>query len=465
MMKRHRSKISINSIASFALLLFVVLHVVMIPWVSLSDEHDIVETKRTSIEGPSSSNRPSSMTQAHRKEETVSANEQERPKRHVILLGAHERFNFGDLLSEKIVSKLLKTRLGYRDDEIIRAATVPRDMSSYGGYHDIVSMKQAQSMSRTSPFGPFDIIYTGGETLGCKNGCAQRMLDTFELRRLEKQHRIYDCAYVVPKDLLLPLTVDGEPDRSVKNVAIANSLGAYYRGVPECTDAVDTADYISFRDTTPLAPDSIVMVKELYGDLVSSTVSQVRNSLFPNDANAKYIAVQFSFYFGYYDSITKNENHIPGTLDELARNTDCTIVLYATGTAPDHDNIDFYKKVAAKMNESVVVYEGENVWESVAVIAGAEAVVGTSLHARMMAFVYHKPRVTWCDKIEDHKFIGLWDAPNERHCDDILSTWDTLEQYWGDTPTTSQDATIASYEDTIEKYMESFDSWSKLLNE
>ena len=49
-------------------------------------------------------------------------------KRHVILLGPHERYNFGDLLFEKVLSKLLMTKLGYEDHEIIRAGTIPINM-------------------------------------------------------------------------------------------------------------------------------------------------------------------------------------------------------------------------------------------------------------------------------------------------------------------------------------------------
>jgi len=121
-------------------------------------------------------------------------------KRHIVLLGPHERFNFGDLLFEKVVSKLLLTRLGYKDHEIIRAATVPRNMTIHGGYDKIVSMKQAQNMSRTSPFGPFDIIYTGGETLGCEvAGCAITMLRDETLKKVALDAAISRCAYVVPK--------------------------------------------------------------------------------------------------------------------------------------------------------------------------------------------------------------------------------------------------------------------------
>ncbi len=458
----------ISTKVALVLVFYAAFVVVYIPHVSRSNEYGVIETERsesvdTYLEEDRSTSSGvisiSSSGYANVIRRQLEEAPVQSPKRHVILLGAHERFNFGDLLTEKIVSKLLITKLDYRDDEIIRAATIPRNMTQYGGHDNIVSMMQAQDMSRNSPFGPFDIIYTGGETLGCKSGCAVRMLDNPDLMRLGSLHKIYDCGYVIPKELLLPLNEDREPDRSVKNVAIANSLGGYEHGVPECKEALDTADYISFRDSSPLAPDCIVMVKELYGDLISSTTQKVRKSLFPGDVNKKYVAVQFSFFFGYYS------DNVPETLDDLARKTNCTIVLFASGTAPSHDNINMYKKVASQMNERVIVYEGENVWESVATIAGAEAVVGTNIYVREISFVYHKPRITWCEKKEDRKFIGIWEALNEHHCDDLLSTWDSLSKYWGETPAISQDQTIETYKKMIKKYMASFDKWSMLLNE
>eukprot|EP00551_Chaetoceros_affinis_P017390 CAMPEP_0203706926 /NCGR_PEP_ID=MMETSP0091-20130426/54580_1 /ASSEMBLY_ACC=CAM_ASM_001089 /TAXON_ID=426623 /ORGANISM="Chaetoceros affinis, Strain CCMP159" /LENGTH=358 /DNA_ID=CAMNT_0050582931 /DNA_START=164 /DNA_END=1240 /DNA_ORIENTATION=- len=350
--------------------------------------------------------------------------------------------------------------LGYEDNEIIRAGIIPRDMTVYGGYDNIVSMKQAQTMSRTSSNGPFDIIYSGGETLGCRYGPALRMLHSQSLKELAFSQKIFECAYVVPKDLLLPLDDNGDPDKSVNNIAIANSLGGYERGVPECTDAVDLADYISYRDLEPLAPDSIVMVKELYGDVISSTVDEVRMSLFPGDVNKKYIAVEFSFLFGYYEGIEK----MAGMLDDIAKNTNCAIVLFASGTAKYHDNINFYHKVADKMTESVFVNEEEHVWKAVATIAGAEAVLGTSVHVQMISFVYQKPRVSWCQLKEVRIFISIWEPPNMRFCSDVENTWKFLRRSWGETPQLTQDDTVTYYNDAKVKYMESFNEWSNLLD-
>eukprot|EP00551_Chaetoceros_affinis_P016493 CAMPEP_0203694654 /NCGR_PEP_ID=MMETSP0091-20130426/6323_1 /ASSEMBLY_ACC=CAM_ASM_001089 /TAXON_ID=426623 /ORGANISM="Chaetoceros affinis, Strain CCMP159" /LENGTH=457 /DNA_ID=CAMNT_0050566051 /DNA_START=60 /DNA_END=1433 /DNA_ORIENTATION=- len=389
---------------------------------------------------------------------SASVTQVSRPKRYVILLGPHERFNFGDLLFEKVVSKLLMTKLGYEDHEIIRAAPVPRNMTVHGGYEKIVSMKQAQNMSRTSPYGPFDIIYTGGQVMPCKYKPAVNMLGDPELTAIGLADKIYECPYMVPKELLLPLNDEGEPDTTMKNIAITNSVGGF-PGRPECKKAVDTADYNVYRDIAPLAPDSAVMVKELYGDLVSSKLEEVRKSLFPGDEDKKYIAVQFKKSF--------NVHYLSNILDNVARKTGCTIVFFAAGTAPGHDSFDLYKNVTEQMKEPALVYEGEDVWKTVAVISGAEAVFSSSLHVRIMAFIYLKPRVTWCPGPggKHDNFINLWDAPNMRVCGEVNTTWPILARNWGETPAVSQEETEIYYKKTVSDYMASFEKWGKLLDD
>ena len=128
-----------------------------------------------------------------------------RPKRKIVLLGPHDRYNFGDLLFEKIVSKLLTERAGYAEEDIIRGGVVSVDMSAYGGASDILSMRRVQTMSRAAPDGPYDIVYTGGEACSCSLECAAGMMPTAELKAMVMSEKVpgNDCAYLFPKDLLL----------------------------------------------------------------------------------------------------------------------------------------------------------------------------------------------------------------------------------------------------------------------
>ena len=166
-------------------------------------------------------------------------------KRKNVLLGPHNRYNFGDLLFEKVVSKLLQTKAGYRDNEILRAGIVSVDMSAYGGPANVLSMKKVQEMSRKSSNGPFDIVYTGGEGAGCAHSCATSIMPNNDLKRMASAEKIYDCPYLFPKKFLLPLGISTR-----KNQAVV-ALGVIMVTRILCQEAVYTADFVSFRDEDP----------------------------------------------------------------------------------------------------------------------------------------------------------------------------------------------------------------------
>jgi hypothetical protein len=50
-----------------------------------------------------------------------------------VLFGPHKRWNFGDLLFEKVLSKLLIDRIGYDPRDILHGGVVSINMSDFGG--------------------------------------------------------------------------------------------------------------------------------------------------------------------------------------------------------------------------------------------------------------------------------------------------------------------------------------------
>jgi hypothetical protein len=84
-----------------------------------------------------------------------------------------------------------------------------------------------------------------------------------------QREKIHDCPYLVPKYLLLPPSKPKYDAFQINNYAVINSMG----GTPckACKKAIETADYIAFRDKNPLFPDSAVMMRELYHEKISKT--------------------------------------------------------------------------------------------------------------------------------------------------------------------------------------------------
>ena len=240
-------------------------------------------------------------------------------ERKVILLGPHDRYNFGDLLFCKVLKRLLVNRAGYSESDILFGGIVPINMTDYGGEGNIRSMKQLQQLSREDSEngkGPYDIIYAGGEALGCSHDCAVSMMLNETYKKLAKQEKIYDCGYLVPKHYLVPEYERENPS----NFAIINSMGGTIS--PECAEAANTADFGSFRDPKfPSYPDSAVMTKELYAEEIDIMADQVMNEIFPSTTERKYIAVQ-------HKRKIENIEKLAASLDVLSKQTNATIVFF-----------------------------------------------------------------------------------------------------------------------------------------
>lgn len=382
--------------------------------------------------------------------------------RKVVLFGPHDRYNFGDLLFTKVLLKLLQTRAGYRANEILFGGITSTDMTKYGGEEQILSMKKIQEMSREDKIqGPYDIVYTGGQSITCSHELAVSMLESEEKKASAMTEKVSDCGYLVPKSLLVPESEISNPS----NLAVINSVGGIRGPSPACKVAIDTADYVAYRDHDPLYPDSAVMTKELYYDEINDAAKEVMNDLFPTNSQnitpMKYIAVQHK---GNIMDDTQKLAELAESLDEVSRESNAIIVFFAGGTAPNHDSFQMYKAVASLMKQPSIVYEAENVWRVVGIISQAEAVLGTSLHVRIMALIYSKPRLTWCKVSKHTLFINLWEAEDAPRCvEEFSQTWSVLKDYYGPNPIISQDKTKVSYDKMVQKYMESFDKWSNLL--
>ena len=382
-----------------------------------------------------------------------------KPCRKIVLLGPHDRYNFGDLIFTAVVTKLLVSRAGFSPDELLFGGMVAVNMTRYGG-NNILGMKQIQSLSQQDEVqGPYDIIYLGGEAVGCNFDCAVNMLPGARMQSEARSEKIHDCPYLIPKHLLLP-PIKKNDVFQIQNYAVINSMG----GTPcnECKQSIETADYVAFRDKDPLFPDSAVMMKELYPDKISIAAEEVLQELFPGGVNTrqKIIAVQHRNIVS-----AASQQELALALDEVSRAGNATIVFFVAGTAPRHDSFSCYQQIKQMMREPSIVYEVENMWKSIGLITQAEAVISTSLHVRVIAFLYSRPRLTWCGHEPKHpQFISLWDTDDSPRCLTRKNeTWSVLERYYGVAPNITQAATAIAYEETVKKYVESFDLWSSLV--
>eukprot|EP00536_Pseudo-nitzschia_multiseries_P002023 jgi/Psemu1/283431/fgenesh1_pg.27_\ len=431
--------------------------------------------------------------------------------RNVVLFGPHDRYNFGDLLFTKTLVRLLQHRAGYKREQILMGGLISTDMTPYGGEGDIQSMKILQSLSREDTTrGPYDIVFTGGESTGCSGKCGPNMLPP-EFVDLATAERLYECSYLIPKDLFVPLPQpntdenkdensdsDSDSDTAVvaQNRAVVNSVGGNPK--PVCKKAIDAADHVTYRDHSPLVPDSAVMIRELYHDTIDAYASEVLKELVsvaaaaakadPKSSNSKSNTEPFRYIAVHRkkkDCDHACRSDLATHLDVVARESGALVVFFAAGTAQGHDSFDMYREISSMMKEPSIVYEGEHCWKVVALISRAEAVLSTSLHVRIMAFIFWRPRATWCKAGQKHsKFIEIWDQDGTLCVTDVSETWSVLSDRYSHRPAddttitttpmtrtlgTFADATIdktkSHYYDMVRAYTENFDKWSSMLAE
>ena len=452
----------------------------------------------------------------------IDSNQQDgkRRNRKVVLLGPHDRYSdFGDILAERVVTKLLVDRAGFVFTEADEAANtlllggiVTRDDMDHHGltpHKTVHSMKEIQKLSREdTAMGPYDIVFTGGSGEGPgdegpailyeKHKDAVAHLETEALRSRAVSDRVYDCPYLFPKEFLQPVAQINTTRthdtgrvhtlvRQKKNYAIVDSLETQNKkdkaekGAPlACRRVTTMADHLGFRSSKPFAPDSTVMTRELLGPEIEALFeTEVRGDLlgFPafasatKDAPLRYIAVQHESNKHASDPAYAQE--MADALDEVSRNLgNIPVVFFPAGRVGrpvgDHMAFGLSREVSEKMQQPTVLYEVEHALKVAALIQGAGAVLSTNLHVLILSFVYQKPRVSWDGGRNHETFLQVWEAGDVASRGMVSSVRDTWEKglrpfFRTDGSEITQSETEAANQKAKQHYLDNFNRWSSLL--
>ena len=239
-------------------------------------------------------------------------------------------------------------------------------------------------------------------------------MQTQELRaRAEQEKTGYNCGYYMPKRMLVPVGWPGPGSTPSHPISALNSVGGLSRGNQSaCWKAMMEADYKSCRDgrltkalpagEATTAPDSAVVVNALFDSTITKfaetgEVAEVRAAM-----RNRYLAFQMSARLLLSPTHTAS---IAAALARIANDHDLGIVFFCAGTAPGHDNNTAYETVRRQMPREIQTHilQQQSVWANVAVVSRATAVLATSLHVRIMAFIHGRPRVTIQNQTETQK--------------------------------------------------------------
>ncbi|HEY0878504.1 MAG TPA: polysaccharide pyruvyl transferase family protein, partial [Zeimonas sp.] len=355
----------------------------------------------------------------------------------VVVFGAFDRHNLGDLLFAHVAQALLDDR------ECLFAGIVERDLRAVGGHHvralaDVA--REARDAGEALP-----LLHAGGEILTCDAWQAAVMLrEPVEAARIvarldakprEREtwarQRLGKALRIDPADVpAAPYVVSASSMPGLAGVAFAPVGGVELASCStalrdEVLEAIRGARTACVRDQVTLAslraagvdaalvPDPVVTIESLFGKRIRSRcarspgLARVR-SAFP----AGWLATQFSADFGDDATVTT----IAAQLDFVHRHTGLGVVLFRAGAAPWHDSLEVLERIAARMQAPALVLDTLDARDLCAVIAGSRGFCGSSLHGRIVASAFGLARVnvshpSVCARTtKQHAWAATWEC-------------------------------------------------------
>ena len=358
------------------------------------------------------------------------------PGKPVILFGAFDRHNLGDLLLPHIAAALLPGR------DLVHAGLARRDMRPHGG-HQVRPLPEVLASLGGSPA---DLIHVGGEILTCSAWQAAVMLmppqqvqATVDYLEARPQERLDWVRRTLGTSALAPYVASRQRLPGVDRVVHAGVGGV---GLAACDaalrdevlSALGTADHVAVRDRLTLSqlaragiaahliPDPAVMVADLFGTRIDSQARQGEVAATQRTFRDGYLAVQFGAEFADDRSLLR----LAAQLAMAAASRGLGVVLFRAGAAPWHDDLDALQRLAARLPPAAVrVFPSLDLWDLCALVACSRGYVGSSLHGRIVAMAYARPRVSLrlpgpgggADKVA--AFAETWDEPGLHHCVDL----------------------------------------------
>ncbi|HSQ73223.1 MAG TPA: polysaccharide pyruvyl transferase family protein [Rubrivivax sp.] len=322
----------------------------------------------------------------------------------VILFGAFDRHNLGDLLFPHIVASLLP------GTDLVHAGLTRRDMRPYGG-HEVRALAEVAAGLGDRPAA---LIHVGGEILTCSAWHAAVMLlppaqaqATIAYLEARPQERLDWIHRTLGTAALAPYTLSRERVPGVTRIIFAGVGGVgLATGDPalraEVLAALRAADHVGVRDRLTLAqltdagipaqliPDPAVMVAALFGARIRRRANQGEVAEVRRRFPLGYLAVQFSTDFGDDATLVRLAEQLEGA----AAASGLGIVLFRAGAAPWHDDLDGLQRLAARLPpQSVHVFLSLGLWDLCALIACSRGYCGSSLHGRIVAMAFGRPQV------------------------------------------------------------------------
>lgn len=365
----------------------------------------------------------------------------------LILFGAFDRHNLGDLLLGRIAAALAARLLPGR--EVRFAGLASRNLRADGGARVQALAELARDWNPAPregaparpPAWPPALLQVGGEILGCSAWEAAVMLldatgaahaitlhdrdpsarETWARQTLGSPRGL---PYLAPHAALPPGT--RIVHTGIGGVGFA-ALPAALRA--EALDELRAAACVQVRDRrtrdalaaagieAELVPDPAVLVERLLGAEVARHAAMGEPAVLRARFPRGYVAVQLAAESG--DDAT-----LAALADDLAaisRARGLGLMLFCAGRAPWHDDPEPLQRLRRRLPDpaSAVVAESRHLMDLCALIASAALCCASSLHARIVADAFARPALSLVGGTQQvaklRAWLDTWYTPQRHH--------------------------------------------------
>ncbi|HKI34884.1 MAG TPA: polysaccharide pyruvyl transferase family protein [Gemmataceae bacterium] len=353
----------------------------------------------------------------------------------VAVLGAFDRFNYGDLLFPVVLEHALRA-YGCRWPLAFHA-TAGSDLRRCGGYRTrpLRDLVQPGALPDGSA-----VIVAGGEVLDARwTPTLETLLPgpvAFVVRRVRNRcgEEASDalCRWLAGTRLEFPWVLR-PADFSARVRVAYNCVGGSRVGTlpaplrDRLFEKLAGADFLSVRDgrtrdelraggldeRVRLAPDSAVLIALFYPPAALQEVASPAAREVARRYPDGYLCFQINKGQGQ-----GRARVIAAELETVSRRHGLGILLLPNGRARNHEDHVALAEVGAALGPSAVLFGGEpTIHDIMFLIASARAYAGTSLHGAITALAYGVPHVGLTLNVSKlDAFLRTWDVPEQQTC-------------------------------------------------
>lgn len=356
----------------------------------------------------------------------------------ILIIGAFDRFNYGDLLFPIIIEQQLKT-YGHPLD-IGYFGMIESDLSDLGGKptQDIQAFYRACNANNEKA----NIIVAGGEAIAVTwNSLLVALNERYRLIRRYQHHleKFIDLNKWAKRKLkgqtVLPFVFNKTDFKSVDHV-LFNSLGGseipeqIFTKIEGLQQKLKNVDYFSVRDTitrknlknkgveTKLYPDSAILMSKFYAIEHLDELVNIDVRHFVALKKGKYVFFQIN-----RNHAKQKEEKIAALLNAIHHETGADICLCPIGKASNHNDDEALQLIFPHLDGDAQFFNDVTIWDIMYLIANAQCYIGTSLHGAITAMSYAVPYVGINVK-KLNSYLGTWGVENLQNVVAIESLYD-----------------------------------------